>query len=179
MIEYLYISIHSSYTIEGTKTNQNICSSTIEGTKTKQSQSICSSTIEGTKTKRSICSPTFEGTKTKQNIRSLTIEGRKTKAKYSFLNYRWFAIASLAIPLAFWWLAVAKWSCIPAGSFLRKRPRNKELALLLPVGPASHSSCDWACGPPDWAYPAAQRPVAIWSLHSCLSVLPLCRGHQM
>jgi hypothetical protein len=40
---------------------------------------ICSSTIEGTKTKRSICSPTIKGTKTKQSICSLTIKETKTK----------------------------------------------------------------------------------------------------
>jgi hypothetical protein len=50
----------------------SICSSTIEGTKTKRS--ICSPTIEVTKTKQSICSSTIEGTKTKRSIRSSTID---------------------------------------------------------------------------------------------------------
>ncbi len=66
-----------SSAIEGTKSKRSICSSTIKGTKTNQS--ICSSTIEGTKTKRSICSSTFEGTKTKRSICSSTIKGTKTK----------------------------------------------------------------------------------------------------
>ncbi len=91
--------------MEGAKTNQSICSSTIEGTKTKWS--ICSSTVEGTKTKRSICSPTIEGAKMKRylflNYRRnedeakysfLNYRRNEDEAKYSFLNYQWFAIAN-------------------------------------------------------------------------------------
>jgi hypothetical protein len=93
-----------------------ICSSTIEGTKTKRS--ICSPTIKGTKTKQSICSLTIKETKTKWSIHSSTIEGTKSKRSIHSSTI-WIAIAidqqSLPSPPTPWLSVIAFFSHCPVG----------------------------------------------------------------